>query len=222
MVYLRLTAVSSVYTEQMHWLILYCHYLYNQTAMSSIIFDGQQEGERILYELRPHPIAKYFAITRGVLLAVGLLVVFLITGSIAPQIAGLLTTIGVVLALFLILATLWWNTKVYGQSRTYITDRRIMRFDVVSPFYQTKRSLFWGEALKAKGWAPNLLSRMLGIGTVEVAPHMDQHEDVVVPNVAYFEDIANYIDKILFTYKQTPQALADFKPFIPKPRWQRG
>ena len=190
--------------------------------MNTIIFDGQQEGERVLYELRPHPIAKYFAIGKGILLAVVLLAVLLMISSVAPQVSSLLRLMGVIIAITLTAASLWWNNKVYGQSRTYITDRRIMRFDVVSPFYLTKRSLFWNEALKAKGYAPNLLSRMLGIGTVQVAPHMDQHEDVVVPSVAYFEDIANYIDKILFTYKQTPSALADFKPFIPKPRGQRG
>ncbi|MBI3956276.1 hypothetical protein HY339_03380 [Candidatus Gottesmanbacteria bacterium] len=190
--------------------------------MSTIVFDGQQEGERILYELRPHPIAKYLAIARGTLLALGLVLVLLIIAFVVPSGAGTLTALGVTAGLMLIAASVWWNNKVYGQSKTYITDRRVMRFDVVSPFYQTKRSLFWNEALKAKGWAPNLLSRILGIGTVEVSPHMDQHEDVVIPNVAYFEDIANYIDKILFTSKQTPQALSDFKPFIPKPRGQRG
>lgn len=190
--------------------------------MATIVFDGQQEGERILHELRPHQIAKYVAITRGVILSLSLLLVLLIIASVAPAAAGILTSVGVVLGLILIGASVWWNNKVYGQSRTFITDRRIIRFDVVSPFYQTKRSLFWNEALKAKGWAPNLLYRMLGIGTVEVSPHMDQHEDVIVPNVAYFEDLANYIDKILFTYKQNPAAIADFKPFIPKPRWRRG
>lgn len=190
--------------------------------MSSIVFDGQQEGERILHELRPHPIAKYLAITRGVLLSLSLVFVLLIIASVARGAAGILTSIGIVVGLILIAASVWWNTKVYGQSRTYITDRRIMRFDVVSPFYQTKRSLFWNEALKAKGYAPNLLWRMLGIGTVEVSPHMDQHEDVIIPNVAYFEDLANYIDKILFTYKQNASTIADFKPFIPKPRWHRS
>lgn len=190
--------------------------------MNTIVFDGQQEGERILYELHPHPIARYFAIGRGILLAGILLAVLLMISSVAPQVSSLLRLMGVIIAISLIAASLWWNNKVYAQSRTYITDRRIMRFDVVSPFYQTKRSLFWNEALKAKGYAPNLLWRMLGIGTVEVSPHMDQHEDVLVPSIAYFEDIANYIDKILFTYKQTPQALADFRPFIAKPRWRRG
>lgn len=190
--------------------------------MSTIVFDGQQEGERILYELRPHPIAKYLAIARGILLSLGLVLVLVIIASVVPTVHGILTTIGIILGLFLVAASVWWNTKVYGQSRTYITDRRIMRFDVVSPFFQTKRALFWNEALKAKGYAPNLLWRILGIGTVEVSPHMDQHEDVVVPNVAYFEDLANYIDKILFTYKQTTSALADSKPFIAKPRGHRG
>ncbi len=190
--------------------------------MTTTVFDGQQEAERILYELRPHPIAKYLAITRGLILSLSLVLALLIIASVVPAVSGILTTIGIILGLVLTAAALWWNTKVYGQSRTYITDRRIMRIAPVSPFYQTKRSLFWGEALKAKGYAPNLLYRTLGIGTVEVAPHMDQHEDVVVTSVAYFEDIANYIDKILFTYKQAPQALTDFKPFIAKPRWHRG
>lgn len=189
--------------------------------MSAIAFDGQQEGERILYELHPHQIAKYLAILRGILLSLGLVLVLLIIASVVPTIAAILTTIGVILGLFLTCASVWWNNKVYGQSRTYITDRRIMRFDIVSPFYQTKRSLFWHEALKAKGYAPNFFYRILGIGTVDVAPHMDAHEDVVIPNVAFFEDIANYIDKILFIYKQNASNIADFKPFIPKPRGQR-
>lgn len=190
--------------------------------MNNIVFDGQQEGERILYELRPHPVAKYFAIARGMGLALGLLLVLLMIGSVIPQAASILRFIGGVVAILLLVATFWWNNKVYMQTKTFLTDRRIMRIAPVSPFFVTKRSLFWGEALKAKGYGPNFLYRLLGIGSVEVMPHMDQHEDVVVTNVALFEDIANYIDKILFTYKQSPQTLADFKPFIPKPRGQRG
>lgn len=190
--------------------------------MKPIVFDGQQEGERILYELRPHPTMKTLAMVKMVLLSVVLLVVLFMISGIAQQASLLLRLIGVAMAVTLTAGSVWWNNTVYGRSVTYITDRRIMRFDVVSPFFTTKRSLFWNEALKAKGYAPNLFSRILGIGTVEIAPHMDQHEDVLIPHVALFEDIANYIDKILFTYKQTPSALADFKPFIAKPRWRRG
>lgn len=190
--------------------------------MSTIVFDGQQAGERILYELRPHPLVKYLAIAKMVLLSLVLLVILFMISSAIQQATLLLRMLGGIIAVILTTGSLWWNHTVYGRSVAYITDRRIMRFDIVSPFFTTKRSLFWNEALKAKGYAPSMLYRILGIGTVEIAPHMDQHEDVVVPSVAYYEDIANYIDKILFTYKQSPSALSDFKPFVPKPRWRRG
>ncbi len=190
--------------------------------MTTIVFDGQQEGERILYEIRPDRISKYLAITRIVLLALGLFIVLLLTAGIAPTLASILRLGGFVVSTILIAVSVWWNGKVYTLSKTYITDRRIMRVTPVSPFFQAKRSLFWNEALKAKGYAPNILYRFLGIGTVEVAPHMDQHEDIIITDCAYFEDIANYIDKILYTFKQTPSAIADLKPFIPKRRGQRG
>lgn len=190
--------------------------------MTTIVFDGQQEGERILYEIRPDRISKYLAITRVVFLALGLFTVLLLTAGVALAIAPILRLGGFVVMAILIGVSVWWNGKVYDNSKTYITDRRIMRFEMVSPFFQAKRSLFWNEALKAKGYAPNILYRNLGIGVVEVAPHMDQHEDIIITDCAYFEDIANYIDKILYTFKQTPSAITDLKPFIPKPRWQRS
>ncbi len=190
--------------------------------MNTIIFDGQQEGERILYEIHPHPIAKYLAIGRIILLALSLFFVLLLTAGVAPAFATLLRITGLAMSLLLIAASVWWNGKVFDQSKTYITDRRIMRFEVVSPFFQTKRSLFWSEALKSKGFSPNFFYRSLGIGTVEVAPQMSEHEDVIVTDVSYFEDIANYIDKILFTFKNKPTEVPLIKPFIPKPRGQRG
>lgn len=189
--------------------------------MSTIVFDGQQEGELILYEIRPHVISKYIAIGRVVLLGLGLFIVLLMTAGVAPVIAPILRLGGFVVMIILIAISVWWNGKVYGLSKTYITDRRIMRVTAVSPFFQAKRSLFWNEALKAKGYAPNILYRSLGIGTVEVAPHMDQHEDIIITDCAYFEDLANYIDKILYTFKQTPSGIASLKPFIPLPRGHR-
>ncbi len=48
-----------------------------------------------------------------------------------------------------------------------------------------------------------------------------KHEDVRVTDVYYFEDLANYIDKILFTFKNTPGDIAAIKPFVPHPKGQR-
>ena len=54
----------------------------------------------------------------------------------------------------------WWNNLIAREDRTYLTDRRIIRFEVVTPFFKTKRALFWNEAMKAKGYAQNLIAKL--------------------------------------------------------------
>jgi hypothetical protein len=184
-------------------------------------FDGQQEGERVLYEVTPHPIAKQIAIARIIFLAVFFFVVLWVIGTIVPTAAALLQLIGFLLALTLLIVGIWWNLTVYKKSKTYITDRRIIRFDVVSPFFMTKRALFWNEALKTKAYAPNFWFRSMKIGTIDVEPQLSEHEDVRVTDVYYFEDLANYIDKILFTFKNSPGEIANLKPFVAKKKGER-
>lgn len=184
-------------------------------------FNGQQEGERILYTIAPHPFTKQFAIVRILLLSLFLYIVFWVIGTIIPSAVLLLQISGFVLTLLLSAVGIWWNITVFKKSRTYITDRRIIRFDVVSPFFTTKRALFWNEALKAKAYAPNVFMRMFKIGTIDVEPLLAEGEDVRVTDVYYFEDLANYIDKILFTFKNSPTEIATLKPFVPKEKGQR-
>lgn len=191
--------------------------------MQQIEFDGQQAGERILYTAVPHPATKYLAIARLIFLAVFFFIVLWLIGTVVPTAAAALRLTGLVLALVLLVGGLWWNSVVYAKSKTYITDRRIIRFDVVSPFFTTKRALFWNEALKAKAYAPNLFYRLLSVGTVEIEPvtASPEQENVVVRDVYYFEDLANYVDKILFTFKNKPAEIDQIRPFLPKPRGQR-
>lgn len=184
-------------------------------------FDGQQEGERVLYVITPHPFVKQLAIVRIVFLSVFFLAVLWVIGTIVPSASGMLQATGVLLALALLIVGTWWNMTVFRKSKTYITDRRIIRFDVVSPFFMTKRALFWNEALKAKAYSPNFLYRSMKIGTIDVEPQLSEGEDVRVTDVYYFEDLANYIDKILFTFKNSPAEIANLKPFVPKAKGQR-
>lgn len=190
--------------------------------MENIQFDGQQTDERVLYIIVPHPLAKYLAIATLVILA-GFFYFFLqLIGGIAPSFAGLFIRIAsFIFPVLLLVVGIWWNQTVYSKSKTYITDRRIIRFEVTTPFFTTKRALFWNEALKAKGYAPNIFWKMLNIGAVEVEPHLAENEDVHVSDVFMYDDVANYIDKILYTFKNKPAEVALIKPFVPKPKGQR-
>lgn len=184
------------------------------------MFEGQQTDERILAEIRSYSLSKYIAIAKVIALSIFFyLVLSVISGITAFPV---LKSVGLFFSLLLLVIGTWWNNLVYSKDRTYITDRRIIRFDQVSPFFHTKRELFWNEALKAKGYAPNLLYRMMKVGTLEVDPALNERENVVVRDVYYFEDLANYIDKILFTFKNKPVEISQIQPFVPKPRGQRG
>ncbi len=189
--------------------------------MEKLFFDGKQTDERVLYAIAPHPFAKNLAIGRIVLLAIFFFVVLSLIGSVVPAAGGALRTAGAIVSVLLLSVGIWWNHVAYVNDRTYITDRRIIRFDTVSPFFQTKRALFWNEALKAKAYSRNILFRYLKIGTVEVEPLLGEKENVIVSDVYYFEDLANYVDKILFTFKNKPTEIAQIEPFVPKPRGQR-
>ncbi len=190
--------------------------------MADIAFEGQQTDERILYMVTPHPLSKYIAIGKIVFLSIFFYLVLVMVGSVVPAASSALKTIGLLVSALLLIIGVWWNQMVYTRDRAYITDRRIIRFDVVSPFFKTKRELFWNEALKAKAYAPNLLYRMMKVGILEVDPIMGERENVVVKDVYYFEDLANYIDKILFTFKNKPAEIETIQPFVPLPRGHRN
>ena len=102
-------------------------------------------------------------------------------------------------------AELWWQALLArfpsycpADALSYLaTDRRIIRFEQVSPFFSAKRALFWNEVLKAKAFAPSFLFRLLRIGKVVVESHESGGENVYIDNVFLFDDVANYIDKII-------------------------
>lgn len=186
-----------------------------------IQFDGQQTDERILYVIIPHHFAKYVALTRLVLLALFFFFILQLIASVVPMFATPLKIASLAFSALLLIIGFLWNEIVYGKSKSYITDRRIIRFEVMTPFFTTKRALFWNEALKAKGYTSNVFWKMLNIGKVRIEPQLAEGEDVLVHDVYMYDDVANYVDKILFTFKNKPAEVSMIKPFVPKPKGQR-
>lgn len=186
----------------------------------NIAFDGQQEGERILFEIRQHPLVERFALVRVILAAVVFLAIILVIAS-QSNAQGLIYPAGALVVVALLAAGLWWNKMFFRDTRAFVTDRRIMRFERVSPFVVAKRALFWNEALKAKAYEPNFLLQSMKVGSLIIEPQVQTEENVVIKNVHYAGDLANYIDKILFTFKNSPGEIDSLHPFVPKPRGQR-
>lgn len=196
-------------------------------------FYGQQEDEKILYAIRPHPLS---ATTKTIKVIVVSFVVFLILyllGQYAHGGSRLMKFLSFVVggAIIFIGSKLIHSSQKRGIS--YITDRRVVRFDPTTFFATNIRSLSWDEVVKVKTYSPNILYKQLMVGNVviharttvkTVGEDIDNTvtaDDIELKDVYLYRDLGNYVDKILFTYKQKPKEMDSVRAFIPKPRGQR-
>lgn len=198
--------------------------------MNEHYFPGQHSDEKILYEMRPHDLPLFIRIIGIIILSVIIFVLSAILAMIHP----LVTLIGILLAFAISGIGITVSIIQHKGAIGYITDRRIIRFEKPHPFHTAVRSLNWDDVMKVKTYPPNFIWSMLNIGTIVVrarasttsfAQDTIQREvsgdDLEVHDVWYYQDLGNYIEKILHTYKQNPQELQNFRSFIPMPRGQR-
>ncbi len=188
----------------------------------AIVFEGQQSDEVILAELRPHALPSYVQSIGITFLALAFIIISFAFSSYLPTGAWIMRGIAAILGLGIIILGINWTNSRLHTSVTFLTDRRIIRFDKPSPFYVTKRALFWNEVLKAKGYAPGIIQKIYGIGTIVVEPQLSEHENIVIYDMTYYEDIANYIDKILFTFKNKPTETASLQAVCRKTEREKG
>lgn len=196
-------------------------------------FYGKQEGERILYVVRPHPLVTTFSLVKifGVALTVSL--TFVLLGTVLGGYGGIFALLGILL--LIIISMIGSKIVIDWQSReiAYITDRRLVRFEPTTLFATNVRTLSWDEVVKVKTYPPNFIWKQLAIGNVVVHARTSirtaddtsirtvTSDDIEVRNVYFYRDLGNYIDKILYTYKQMPAEIAHIRPFVPKPKGER-
>lgn len=196
-------------------------------------FYGKQEDEKILYVVHPHPLATTVGLLK--VYAVALIIAFalILIGSVLPSFSALFMLFGLgVFASIIIFGTrviLDWQSR----NIAYITDRRLVRFEPTTLFATNSRAITWDEVVKVKTYPPNFLWKQLAIGNVVVHARTPAHaydeeskwgitaDDIQLTDVYYYRDLGNYIDKILFIYKQKPKDIVDIRPFVPMPRGQR-
>jgi len=194
-------------------------------------FFGKQEGERILYVVKPHPLSLFFKLLKVYLIAFA---VFLVLAILGTQLVflNLFLVGGLIIAVLIAVIGTKVMTDYQKRDMAYITDRRLMRFEPTTLFATNPRSLTWDEVVKVKTYPPNALFKQMAIGNVVVHARTparpDEHmpgavaaDDIELKDVYYYKDLGNYIDKILFTYKQKPKEMELIHAFIPKPKGER-
>jgi len=190
--------------------------------MTTNTFSGQQTDEKVLYFTRPHNGVKYFAFLKVIVLGFFVFLAFQIVSINLPILSSLMSLIGTVLSIIVIVFGLWWTNSVHEGTEIYVTDRRIVKFSPFSPWQKTLRTLFWDEAVKSKTYYKNpILEHLLGVGSLEIHARSQDKDNVDLNYLPYHQDLANYIDKILYTFKNKPEDLKNFKEFVAKPKGER-
>lgn len=198
--------------------------------MDQQYFPGQQSDEKVLYEIRPHVYALHASLVKLYLFSLVLFVVF----AFLARLSSILFLLGTILAGAIAVLGSWATIAIFKKSVSYLTDRRIVRFEAATPFAMNVRALGWDDVVKTKTFPRNVFWKMLMIGTVIIhakSTYVHTHEqtrenvytndDLDLEHVYYYRDLGNYIDKILYLYKHNPADLQAMRPFVPKPRGQR-
>lgn len=195
-------------------------------------FYGQQEGEKILYTVKPHYLSSVVKTIKLYFICLLLFVFLIIFSALDTTTATALPVLGLILLALVALTGTKIIQNYHSRSISYITDRRLLRFEPTTFFATNIRSLTWDEVVKVKTFSPNLLWKQMMIGTVVVharttvktSDENQSHtaaDDIEINDVYLYRDLGNYIDKILFTYKQVPKDVAKIHAFVPKPKGQR-
>lgn len=195
-------------------------------------FFGKQDGERILYVVKPHPISLTFKLARIYAVAVTVFVVLAVLGAQIPAVGNWFFWAGLILSAIMMSAGTKIIVDYQKRDMAYITDRRLIRFEPTTLFATNPRSLTWDEVVKVKTYPPNFFWKQMAIGNVVIhartpaRPDDSGHgeimaDDIQLSDVYYYRDLGNYIDKILFTYKKKPKEMEEIRSFVPKPWGER-
>jgi len=189
-------------------------------------FNGQHDDERVLYVVTPHwtMLAVH---TLGAVLTGALLYVVLMRWGVSFQLLHPRTRdelqLQAGLAASMLGAIIWLVGYLrFINLRTFLTDRRVVRFGLNRALIPTRRTLLWPRVGKVKGFYTNPVLWMMRVGTLKFESEFGYgSEDVRMPYTWYYEDLANYVEKILHLNKTKPDEIAKLHLFVPKPKGQR-
>lgn len=190
-------------------------------STEDLVFDGQQEGERVLYTIYPHwlrVVVGWFRIASATVLA------WFIWQYASPHLKFVQEEqqiYGYVAIVLLAIFGFWWIWHQCKVARAYLTDRRIVRFEAAFPVFEKRRALLWSEVTKTSAYCKNTFLRGLRVGTLRVVPFVHQLDDVEIIYTFYVEDLVSYIDKIVYLVKSKSPELETLRPFVAKPKGKR-
>ncbi len=190
-------------------------------------FPGQASDERILYVTRE---AKVMLVLRllgllvagGVMLAVAIWLpgVLIVWGGVAVELARM---VAVLVAVLFVGLGGWWVYVLWRKSVFILTNRRLTKYIYTTPWNRYNLSLTLDRIDDTGAYAKGYFQAVAGIGTFTARSAAGNRKDkyFYIENVRAYEDLANYVNKLLFHFNRNVEKLDSFRPFIPGLKGER-
>lgn len=190
----------------------------NNSEANKLSFSGQQADEFVISVIRPGKLILYANIAYKITFAILFTFGWWRANFYLPHILKSYHVAGY-LVIFLITALLiWLKYNSFTQIKTYLTDRRLVKFDPTSPFSAYKRALFWKDVTKVRDNQEFSFWNIFKLGHVKIFSYESGNEpEMILSYIDHFEDLSSYIEKIIFNAKEHPENLSEMSPFEPNP-----
>lgn len=199
-------------------------------------FPGQATDEKILYVTREHELFLFIKMFFVLLIAVAISLAFYVF-SLAFKSIFTTSSMAFLFPLVLIFvggfATIgfWWVYSLWQKSLVILTNKRLTKIVYTTPFNRYNQSLpldmVVDTSCNNQGFFEGVAHSLLQVGTLTARSSASSSgvatDDTnrvnkkyfYLENIKYYEDLQQYLNKILSLFNRSPESLADFRPFIP-------
>lgn len=194
---------------------------------TDVTFPGQASDEEILYVTREAPIV----LTIKRLGVIGISIAVIIGGiglssliqQFSPQVVGSLQLLSLVVSVLFSVIGWWWVSVLWKKSLFILTNRRLTKFIYVTPWNRYNLSVTLDKIEDTGAYNKGNFEAIFKVGTLTARSSAGNREEkyFFVTRIKAAEDLANYINKLLFIFHQDATRLVKFRPFLPYLKGER-
>lgn len=190
-------------------------------------FPGQASDENILYVTREAPVMLYLRLSFVTLVSLvlglgGVLLTLYLPAELRAW-GGLIVPVTLLGAALFFLVGGWWLYELWRKSIFILTNRRLTKYIYTTPWNRYNLSLGLDKIVDTGAYARGYFQAVWGIGTFTARSSAGNRAEkyFFIENVTAYEDLANYVNKVLHAFNRDQQSLDNFRPFIPNLKGER-
>jgi hypothetical protein len=183
-------------------------------------FPGQASDEKILYVTREAGVMlqlRLLPILLAGLVMAGMAVVIPNNmGGLEVWIVDLIRLALVIFGFVFVVVGSWWVWSLWRKSLFILSNRRLTKFIYSTPWNRYNLSLSLDKIVDTGAYAKGYLQALFKIGTFSARSSAGNRKDkyFYIENVTAVEDLASYVNKLLYVFQHQHARLDSFRPFI--------